>query len=44
MPSMALGLVLMAGVITPLLAIIAVLEVVRGPRAALLMLGRSRSR
>ena len=38
MPSIALGLVLMAGVITPLLAIIAVLEVVRGPRAALLML------
>src|SRR5580704_3983676 len=38
MPSMALGLVLMAGVITPLLATVAVLEVVRGPRAALLML------
>ena len=37
MPSIALGLVLMAGVITPLLAIIAVLEVVRGPRTALLM-------
>jgi hypothetical protein len=38
MPSMALGLVLMAGVITPLLATVAVLEVVRGPRAALLAL------
>ena len=38
MPSMALGLVLMAGVITPLLAMVAVLEVVRGPRAALLAL------
>lgn len=36
MPSMALGLVLMAGVITPLLAIVAILEVVRGPRHALL--------
>ena len=34
MPSMALGLVLMAGVITPLLATIAILEVVRGPRHA----------
>jgi hypothetical protein len=38
MPSMALGLVLMAGVITPLLAAVAVLEVVRGPRTALLAL------
>jgi hypothetical protein len=34
MPSMALGLVLMAGVITPLLATVAILEVVRGPRHA----------
>ena len=38
MPSMALGLVLMAGVITPLLATVAILEVVRGPRMALLVL------
>ena len=38
MPSMALGLVLMAGVVTPLLATVAVLEVVRGPRAALVMI------
>ena len=39
MPSMALGLVLMAGVITPLLATVAVLEVVRGrPDGALLVL------
>ena len=37
MPSMALGLVLMAGVITPLLATVAILEVVRGPRMALLV-------
>lgn len=37
MPSMALGLVLMAGVMTPLLATIAVLEVVRGPRMAFLV-------
>jgi hypothetical protein len=36
MPSMALGLVLTAGVITPLLAAVAMLEVVRGPRMALL--------
>ncbi len=36
MPSMALGLVVMAGVMTPLLATVAVLEVVRGPRLALL--------
>ena len=34
----ALGLVLMAGVITPLLATVAILEVVRGPRLALLVL------
>ncbi len=31
-PSMALGLVVMAGVMTPVLATVAVLEVVRGPR------------
>jgi hypothetical protein len=37
MPSMALGLVLTAGVMTPLLAAIAVLEVVRGPRTAALL-------
>jgi hypothetical protein len=35
MPSMAFGLVNMAEVVTPLLATIAVLEVVRGPRTAL---------
>jgi hypothetical protein len=35
MPSMALGLVLTAGVVTPLLATVA-LEVVRGPRMAIL--------
>jgi hypothetical protein len=38
MPSMALGLVVMAGVMTPLLATIAVLEVVRGPRIALMLM------
>ena len=44
MPSMAFGLVVMAGVITPLLATVAVLEVVRRPPTALLVLARSRSR
>src|ERR1700751_3768802 len=37
MPSMALGLVVMAGFLTPALAAIAILEVVRGPRTALVV-------
>jgi hypothetical protein len=37
MPSMAFGLVVLAGVITPALAAIAILHVVRGPRAALVL-------
>jgi hypothetical protein len=37
MPSMAFGLVVLAGVLTPALAAIAVLEVVRGPRTALVL-------
>ena len=38
MPSMALGLIMMAGVMTPLLATVAIVEVVRGPRRAMLVL------
>ncbi len=37
MPSMAFGLVVLAGVLTPALAAIAILEVVRGPRTALVV-------
>lgn len=37
MPSMAFGLVVLAGVLTPALAAISILHVVRGPRAALVL-------
>ena len=37
MPSMAFGLVVLAGVLTPALAAIAILHVVRGPRTALVL-------
>ena len=37
MPSMAFGLVVLAGVVTPALAGIAILHVVRGPRTALVL-------
>ncbi|MBV8220659.1 MAG: hypothetical protein JO325_19520 [Solirubrobacterales bacterium] len=37
MPSMAFGLVVLAGVVTPALAAVAILHVVRGPRTALVL-------